>query len=138
MAEFVIQVGARSAQGLRSNNEDRYVADSDGRVFLVADGMGGQDCGEKASGMAADIIPRSARSAGRRDDASHAVQCALAEANQAIISAGLSQNSSRRMGTTAVLALRQDDQVYGERRRQPGLLGARRPCRTTDRRSYGR
>src|SRR5436190_1276831 len=42
MAEFVVHVGGRSAQGLRSNNEDRYVADPEHHVFLVADGMGGQ------------------------------------------------------------------------------------------------
>lgn len=113
MADFVIQVGARSAQGLRSNNEDRYVAESDGRVFLVADGMGGQDCGEQASGLAADIIPRVLHDRlAARDDANDAVQRAFAEANQAIISAGAAQNAGRRMGTTAVLAVRQDDQVY--------------------------
>jgi PPM family protein phosphatase len=113
MADLVIQVGGSSAQGLRSNNEDRFLADLEGRVFLVADGLGGQDCGEKASGMAVDIIPRVLHdrlAAG--DDASHAVQRALAEANEAIISAGAAQNISRRMGTTAVLAVRQDDQVY--------------------------
>jgi protein phosphatase len=113
MAEFVIQVGACSAQGLRPNNEDRYLADSEGRVFLVADGMGGQDCGEQASGMAVDIIPRVLHDClAARDDANHAVQQALAEANQAIISAGAAQNTGRRMGTTAVLALQQDDHVY--------------------------
>ena len=113
MAEFVIQVGGRSAQGLRANNEDRFVADSEGRVFLVADGMGGQDCGEQASGMAVDIIPRVLHDRlAARDDASHAVQLALAEANQAIISAGAAQHTGRPMGTTAVLAVRQDDQVY--------------------------
>jgi serine/threonine protein phosphatase PrpC len=113
MAEFVIQVGARSAQGLRPNNEDRYLADSEGRVFLVADGMGGQDCGEQASGMAVDIIPRVLHDRlAARDDANHAVQQALAEANQAIINAGAAQSTGRRMGTTAVLALRQDDHVY--------------------------
>ena len=57
MAEFIIQVGARSAQGVRSNNEDRFVADASNNVFLVADGMGGQDFGERASGLAAEIIP---------------------------------------------------------------------------------
>jgi serine/threonine protein phosphatase PrpC len=113
MAEFVIQVGARSAQGLRPNNEDRYLADSEGRVFLVADGMGGQDCGEQASGMAVDIIPRVLHDRlAARDDANHAVQQALAEANRAIINAGAAQSTGRRMGTTAVLALRQDDHVY--------------------------
>ena len=50
MAEFLIEVGSRSAQGLRPNNEDHFVADSEVRVFLTADGTGGQDCGEQASG----------------------------------------------------------------------------------------
>ena len=58
MAEYVIHVGSRSAQGVRPNNEDRYVVDLVNHLFLVADGMGGQDLGEQASGLAAEIIPR--------------------------------------------------------------------------------
>jgi protein phosphatase len=75
--------------------------------------MGGQDLGEQASGLAAEIIPRAvqARLAEHRD-AGQAVQQALAEANQAIISAGQQQLSRRRMGTTAVLAVGQADQMY--------------------------
>jgi protein phosphatase len=113
MAEFVVRVGGRSAQGLRPNNEDRFVADADRHVFLVADGMGGQEGGEQASGLAADIIPRvlSDRLAAR-DDAPHAVQKALAEANQAIIDAAQRQLGNRNMGTTAVLAVQQDDRFY--------------------------
>lgn len=113
MAEFVIQVGSRSAQGLRPNNEDRFVADPAQDVFLVADGMGGQDCGEQASGMAVEIIPRVLHDRlAAHDDAGRAVQQALDEANQAIINAGVRQCTSRRMGTTAVVAVRQDDRVY--------------------------
>ena len=84
MAEFVIHVGSSSAQGKRSNNEDRFVADNQRHVFLVADGMGGQESGERASGLAAEIIPRVVRD--RLDahvDASAAVQQALEEAHQA-------------------------------------------------------
>ena len=58
MADFVLRVGSRSAQGVRPNNEDRLVVDMDQRLFVVADGMGGQERGEIASGMAVDIIPR--------------------------------------------------------------------------------
>src|SRR5207237_757373 len=54
MADFVIHVGSHSAQGVRPNNEDRFVVDLVNHLFLVADGMGGQERGEQASGMAAD------------------------------------------------------------------------------------
>ena len=113
MAEFVIRVGGRSAQGLRPKNEDRFVADPQRQVFLVADGMGGQDSGEKASGMAAEIIPRVLHDRlAARETADGAVKAALNEANQAIIAAGADQRAGRRMGTTAVLAVQKDDQVY--------------------------
>jgi len=113
MAEFVVHVGSCTAQGLRSNNEDRYVADPQRHVFLVADGMGGQEGGEQASGLAAEIIPRvvSDRLAAH-EDPDIAVRAALAEAHQAIVHAGQSQAAGRRMGTTAVLAVQQDDQVF--------------------------
>jgi protein phosphatase len=113
MAEFVIRVGSRSAQGMRSNNEDRYVADPDRHVFLVADGMGGQDCGEQASGLAAEIIPQvvSDRLAAH-EDAGRAMQQALEAAHQAIVNAGQGQSAGRRMGTTAVLAVQQQDQCF--------------------------
>lgn len=112
MAEFVIRVGSRSAKGLRSNNEDRFVADPQQRVFLVADGMGGQEAGEKASGLAAEIIPRVLQDRLAHTTADNAVKAALAEANEAIIAAGADQQAGRRMGTTAVLAVQKDDQVY--------------------------
>jgi serine/threonine protein phosphatase PrpC len=113
MAEFVIRVGCRSAQGLRSNNEDRFVADPDHHLFLVADGMGGQEFGERASGMAAEIIPRIVQDRlAAHDDPDHAVKEALAKANQAIIEASQTQAAGRRMGTTAVIAVKQADQVY--------------------------
>src|SRR5262249_2801062 len=109
----VLRVGACSAQGVRPNNEDRYVADADQDVFLVADGMGGQEHGERASGMAAEIIPRAYRHyLAAHGNAENAVVQALSEANRAIIDAGQQQAASRRMGTTAVLAVRQAGQVF--------------------------
>ena len=65
MAAYVIRVGCHSAQGVRPNNEDCYVADPERQLFLVADGMGGQERGEQASGMAATIIPRVIQEIGR-------------------------------------------------------------------------
>jgi serine/threonine protein phosphatase PrpC len=113
MADFLVQAGFRSAQGLRPNNEDRFYVDPERKLFLVADGMGGQERGEQASAMAAEIVPRVLRerlAAG--DSPSAAVQRALTEANQAIVDAGQNQPFGRRMGTTAVLALLHDGKVY--------------------------
>jgi protein phosphatase len=113
MAEVVYHVGCRSAQGLRPNNEDSFVADAKHHVFLVADGMGGQERGEQASGLAAEIIPRVVHDRlAAQDDASHAVRQALAEANAAIVQAGRSQPVGRRMGTTAVVAVEKNGQIF--------------------------
>lgn len=113
MAEFVIKCGAASKQGVRPKNEDRWFADENNHVFLVADGMGGQASGEKASGIAAEVIPRAVHDRlAAKEDPSHAVRAALDEANQAIIAASIDQPPGRRMGTTAVLAVQQGDEVY--------------------------
>lgn len=113
MAELVLTVGSRSIQGRRPNNEDRCVADAKNRVFLVADGMGGQEAGERASELASEIIPRVLKDKLAAHEApDKAVQEALDQANQIIINEGQSQASGRRMGTTAVLAVQQDNRVY--------------------------
>jgi protein phosphatase len=113
MADYVFRVGSHTTQGARPNNEDRFVVDTENKVFLVADGMGGQDRGEHASGLAAEIIPRVVQdSLARTKDAPQAVQQALAQANEAIVNAGKEQPTGRRMGTTAVLAVQQAGQVY--------------------------
>ena len=113
MLNFALRVGSRTAQGVRSNNEDNFVVDMRQRLFVVADGMGGQDRGEVASSMAVEIIPRAihARLA-VNDSAEHAVSRAMLEANQTIVDAGRFQPEGRRMGTTAVVALQHDGVVY--------------------------
>lgn len=113
MAEFVLHVGSCSAQGVRPNNEDRFVVDREHQLFIVADGMGGQDHGERASGLAAEIIPRVVHDGlARRAEADSVVQEALAEANRAILEAGEGQPENRRMGTTAVVALQRNGKMY--------------------------
>ena len=103
MSEFVFRVGSRSAQGLRSNNEDRLLVDMDQKLFLVADGMGGQELGELASGMAVEIIPRIVeKRLAEKMPADKALIDAMHHANQAIVDAARSQPVGRRMGTTAV------------------------------------
>jgi protein phosphatase len=113
MADLVIHIGSHSAQGVRPNNEDSLLVDPDKHLFVVADGMGGQERGEQASSMAVEIIPRVVRDRlAANEPADQVVQRALAEANAAIVEAGRAQPEGRRMGTTAVLALRCADRVY--------------------------
>ncbi|MCP4855732.1 MAG: serine/threonine-protein phosphatase, partial [Fuerstiella sp.] len=54
-----IRTGHVSITGnFRENNEDSYVVDESQRYFIVADGMGGQNAGEKASALAVELIPK--------------------------------------------------------------------------------
>ncbi|MCA9015204.1 MAG: serine/threonine-protein phosphatase, partial [Planctomycetaceae bacterium] len=54
-----IRYGKVSITGnFRENNEDNYYVDSINKYFLVADGMGGQCAGEKASQLAIELIPQ--------------------------------------------------------------------------------
>ena len=53
-----LRVGHLSIVGKRDNNEDAYYVDPQQRFFLVADGMGGQSAGERASALAMEIVPQ--------------------------------------------------------------------------------
>jgi protein phosphatase len=113
MSDIVVRVGSHSEQGVRPNNEDRFCVDLDRRLFVVADGMGGQERGEMASGMAVEILPKVVGDRlANQVDANEAVQQAIKEANHAIIDAGRTQPAGRRMGTTAVMALHHNHTCY--------------------------
>ncbi len=85
--------------------------------FIVADGMGGQLAGEKASQMAVDIIPKELS---RRIDPAESddrmiqklIKDAVAVANQEILGLSVVQTEFNNMGTTVVLALFHKDRVY--------------------------
>jgi PPM family protein phosphatase len=86
-------------------------------LFMVADGMGGQQAGEEASRMAIEIIPRavSKRLGAEESDVKatqSAIRDAVAEANQEILGSSGAVTEFSNMGTTVVLALFRNDRVY--------------------------
>lgn len=122
-AENLAIVGTTDPGMLRSNNEDHISTTPEAGLAVVADGMGGHQAGEVASGMAVDVVTRHVldtlvREDGRRkrkSDASSAeykaVNEAIALANTAIFELAQSSPNYAGMGTTIVVTLFYDDKV---------------------------
>lgn len=98
------RVGHLSIVGKRDNNEDALFVDPASRFFLVADGMGGQSAGERASGLATEIVPQKL---GQLDfDRATAEQTvklideAVSQANYEIMALGEVDSKLKNMGTT--------------------------------------
>lgn len=110
--------GAVSITGnFRENNEDRCHVDPLARFFLVADGMGGQCAGEKASELAIELISQrlSQTIDFERDDpgrVTEAVDRAIAHANSEIMALGELHPDYHNMGTTITFLLNVANQVY--------------------------
>jgi PPM family protein phosphatase len=86
-------------------------------LFLVADGMGGQQAGEEASRMAVEIIPKEvAKRLGTNGPEAKLIQSAIrdsvAEANQEILGSSGAVTEFTNMGTTVVLALFRNNRVF--------------------------
>jgi protein phosphatase len=101
-----ITCGSLSITGnFRDNNEDRYLADPQARYFLVADGMGGQAAGEKASELAIEIVSRKLEQLidfenSPSETVINAIDDAVANANQEIIRLSEADVTYHNMGTT--------------------------------------
>ena len=116
----MIQVrwGSLSIKGnFRENNEDSFVVDPRGRFFIVADGMGGQSAGEKASALAADIIPHRLEQTIDFDKASpdeviKRLDEAVAFANGEIMALSSLDSEYLNMGTTLALMLVVSGKLY--------------------------
>jgi len=91
----------------RENNEDKIHVDPEGRFFLVADGMGGQSAGERASALAVELISErlNALVDFRRPATSAVVDGidkSVSHANSEIMALGELEPSCKSMGTTVV------------------------------------
>jgi protein phosphatase len=96
----------------RSNNEDSVTVDHANSLAVLADGMGGYNAGEIASGMATTFIQRelgrwlrSASDSATDPEVRRAMDICVDNANRAIFNAANANPQYAGMGTTLVVAV---------------------------------
>src|ERR1700681_390966 len=89
----------------RRHNEDSYVEAPP--VFAVADGMGGAQAGEVASGLAAETVRESKHDPGSSGE--ERVVALIKAANLRVHERAAADAAASGMGTTMTVALLQDD-----------------------------
>lgn len=111
---FPLRVAVHTDVGkVRTNNEDSHGFSwlSDGSLFvIVADGMGGHEAGEVASGLAVQVLEE-VMSRDLQADPRERLYHGLLEANEAILQEGRA-SGTRGMGTTAVATLCRGREIH--------------------------
>ena len=93
----------------RRHNEDQYVCMPP--LFAVADGMGGAQAGEVASGLAAAVLNEAAPDAGREERGEERVAWLIQEANRRVFERSNEDEATSGMGTTMTVALVDGDTI---------------------------
>src|SRR6266849_7708584 len=108
---------------VRSHNEDSIASDGDQGLVVLADGMGGYNAGEVASGMATTVIvtemrqilsgarPHEVDSSTKEEIAARMVREQVLKANSSIYQAAQTQPQYAGMGTTLVVCLFYDNRM---------------------------
>ena len=116
--EEALEVAARTDSGMvRSHNEDSIAVDPACGLMVLADGMGGYNAGEVASGIAVSVMMAEMTPLLKGGPAPHEAQAvsllagSVQKANAAIYQAARSDEQYAGMGTTVVSALFFDNRV---------------------------
>jgi protein phosphatase len=116
-------VGQTDTGRVREHNEDTIATDPDVGLLVLADGMGGYNAGEVASGIAVKTITNLVREGLAREDLSSidrgtgltrpsiVLRDAITRANKIIYQTARSQAECEGMGTTVVAALFYDNRI---------------------------
>jgi serine/threonine protein phosphatase PrpC len=116
-------VGKTDTGRVREHNEDTIASDVDVGLLVLADGMGGYNAGEVASGIAVKTITNLVREGLTREDLaaidratgltrpSIVLRDAITRANKIIYQTARSQAECEGMGTTVVAALFYDNRI---------------------------
>src|SRR5437870_469172 len=119
-----LEIAAATDPGMvRSHNEDSIASDGSKGLAVLADGMGGYNAGEVASGIATTVIttelqqllentpPYAVDEKSGKTIAASILREQIAKANTSIYQAAQSQPQYAGMGTTLVVALFYDNKL---------------------------
>ena len=105
MTDMPVFIGAGTThEGRRKHNEDCFFVDNELGLFVVADGVGGQDAGEIASDIVCTTIGESVRRG-------ESLNAAILKANQAI-SDSVARGHGRAGMASTIVALLIKDELY--------------------------
>lgn len=119
----VLEIASATDPGMvRSHNEDSIASDASNGVLVLADGMGGYNAGEVASGMATTVITTEiaqvfantqpyAIDENQKPVAGRILREQVLKANTSIYQAAQSQPQYSGMGTTLIVCLFYDNKV---------------------------
>lgn len=119
----VLEISSATDPGMvRAHNEDSIASDVANGLVVLADGMGGYNAGEVASGMATTVIVTEIAQAlvnvqpyeldkDKKVVAHHIVHEQILKANTSIYQAAQSQSQYAGMGTTLIVCLFYDNKV---------------------------
>lgn len=123
LAQMLEFVSATDPGMVRTNNEDSIASDPSRGLAVLADGMGGYNAGEVASGIATTVIttemqvlldqnpPYTVEESTGKTIAEKILRDQVARANTSIYQAAQSQPQYAGMGTTLVVALYYDNKM---------------------------
>ncbi|MEL0586127.1 MAG: protein phosphatase 2C domain-containing protein [Candidatus Thiodiazotropha sp. (ex. Lucinoma kazani)] len=121
-----LDVAMRTDKGMvREQNEDAVGGDPEAGLMILADGMGGANAGEVASGLAVDMLVSQLLTGQPDNDdriASQALLDAMQGVNQAILELSQQVPEYQGMGTTLVVG------VFHEQRLIHAHVGDSRAC----------
>jgi PPM family protein phosphatase len=101
-------IGKTDPGMVRDHNEDNYFIDEKMKLFIVADGVGGHQAGEKASEMVVEILPEKIRKIfGEKkeykfEELVGRISAAITEVNRDVNFASTEKAAFRGMGSTVV------------------------------------
>lgn len=100
----MLAVGATSIGRVRQNNEDSWLLDEDLGLAIVADGMGGEACGEVASALTVRAIQEYFAQCSEVEPRLPALRDAIRQAHQRVVAEAQSAAACQGMGSTVVAA----------------------------------